>query len=236
MFAIKHNLDSIVNKFKARIVARGFSQKYGINFKETFAPTVRHDTLRIFIAIVAQMDLECHQVDVNNAFTESTLQEEIWMEPPDGMSVLPGQKVKVRRSLYRLKQAARDWNKTYIKELFRMGFIQSEADPCLLMHPSKGIFILVYVDDITIASKDIDQVNWFKQTFGTTFKIKDLGEVNMILGVRVTRDRKKGTLRLDQTHYVNKTLAKLAIEKESHKPTKSPMDSYDDLRPAKLFN
>jgi Reverse transcriptase (RNA-dependent DNA polymerase). len=110
VFAVKHNPDGTVNKFKARIVARGFSQKYGIDFEETFAPTVRHDTLRIFMAIVAQMDLECHQVDVNNAFTESTLQEEIWMEPPDGMSVLPGQKVKVRRSLYRLKQAARDRN------------------------------------------------------------------------------------------------------------------------------
>jgi hypothetical protein len=233
VFAVKYNPDGTVKKFKARIVARGFSQKYGIDFEETFAPTVRHDTLRIFMAVVAQMDLECHQIDVNNAFTESTLQEEIWMEPPDGMSVLPGQKLRVRRSLYGLKQAARDWNKTCTKELFRMGFIQSEADPCLLMHPTKGIIILVYVDDITIASKDISQVNWFKSTFGTAFKIKDLGEVNMILGVRVTRDRKQGTLRLDQTHYVDHTLGKLSMAKESHKPTKSPMDSYDDLRPAK---
>ena len=91
VFAIKYNPDGSVNKFKARIVARGFSQKYGIDFEETFAPTVRHDTLRVFMAIVAQMDLECHQVDVNNAFTESALSEEIYIQPPDGLNVLLGQ-------------------------------------------------------------------------------------------------------------------------------------------------
>ena len=233
VFDVKGNADGSVNKFKARIVARGFSQKYGIDFEETFAPTVRHDTLRVFMAIVAQEDLECHQVDVNNAFTESALSEQIYMSPPPGVDVLPGQVLHVRRSLYGLKQAARDWNKTCLKELLKMGFIQSEADPCLLTHPARGLIILVYVDDITIAAKEISQVNWFKDTFGKAFKIKDLGEAKMILGVKVTRDRKLGTLRLDQTHYVKEVLAKLNMEKETHRPTKSPMDSYDDLKPAK---
>lgn len=75
------------------------------------------------------MGLECHQIDVNNVFTDSTLQEEIWMEPPDRMSVIPGQKVKVRRSLYGLKQAVRDWNKTCTKELFRMGLSKVKQTP-----------------------------------------------------------------------------------------------------------
>jgi hypothetical protein len=101
------------------------------------------------------------------------------------------------------------------------------------MHPAKGLIILVYVDDITIAAKDIKQISWFKDAFSQTFKIKDLGELSMILGVRVTRDRKQGTLRLDQTHYVKSTLAKLSMEKDTHRPTKSPMESYDDLKPAK---
>ena len=81
---MKYNLDGSINRFKARLVARGFSQKFGVDYEETFAPTVRHDTLRIFMAIVAAKDLECHQVDVNNAFTELDLVEDIYI------ALLPG--------------------------------------------------------------------------------------------------------------------------------------------------
>jgi hypothetical protein len=91
VFDVKYNTDRSVNKFKARLVARGFSQKYGVDFEDTFAPTARYDTLRALMAIVCLEDLECHQVDVNNAFTESTLKENIYITALPRVKVDPGQ-------------------------------------------------------------------------------------------------------------------------------------------------
>lgn len=225
VFKAKYNTDGSLQKLKARLVARGFSQKYGVDFEDTFAPTVRFDTLRLFFAVVAMHDLECHQVDVNNAFTESYLREDIYMKPPPGVIVKPGQAFKILRSLYGLKQAARDWNQCCISKLLTLGFTQSQADPCLLVHSERKLILLVYVDDVLLASKSVDQVSWFKNAFGKIFKIKDLGEVQKVLGIRVTRDRVKGTLRLDQTHYAREVLDRLNMTKDKEYPVKLPMDN-----------
>lgn len=225
VFTAKYNTDGSLQKLKARLVARGFSQKYGVDFEDTFAPTVRFDTLRLFFAIVAMYDLECHQVDVNNAFTESYLREDIYMKPPPVVIIKPGQAIKILRSMYGLKQAARDWNQCCISKLLKLGFTQSQADPCLLIHSEKKLVLLVYVDDILLACKSADQISWFKLAFGKVFKIKDLGEVQKVLGIRVTRDRVKGTLRLDQTHHVREVLRRLNMTKDKEYPVKLPMDN-----------
>lgn len=111
-----------------------------------------------------------------------------------------------------------------------MGFTQSETDPCLLTHAQKKLTVLVYVDDIAVAAPTTEPIQWFKREFGKVFKIKDLGEVQKILGVRVTRDRRNRTLRLDQTHYVKDVLEKFHMAKEKAHPTHSPMDSYEALQ------
>ncbi|OBW64777.1 MAG: Nucleotide-diphospho-sugar transferase [Aureobasidium pullulans] len=232
VLAAKHNLDGSLQKLKARLVARGFTQKFGVDFDYTFAPTLRHDTLRVFFAIVAMEDLECHAVDVNNAFTESTLKEEIYMAAPPGMNIPPGCVLKVLRSLYGLKQAARDWNQSCIESLQKMGFIQTDADPCLLRHLEKEILILVYVDDILIGTKQMDNINWFKKHFGEIYKIKDLGEVSKILGVQVIRDRKNRTITLDQSHYTKDLLSRHGMDKEKANPISIPLNGYDLLKPA----
>ena len=108
VFDIKYAENSGIDKFKARLVARGFSQRYGIDYQDTFTPTMRIDSLRVLLAIVAVEDLEYHQVDVNNAFTQSTNTETIYMSPPDGVRTAKGRVLKVLKSLYGLKQAARD--------------------------------------------------------------------------------------------------------------------------------
>lgn len=90
VFKAKMHIDGSLDKLKARLVARGFSQICGMDYSDTFAPTVRFDTLRLFMVIVALGDLECHQVDVNNAFTESFLKEKIYMRTPPGVNVAPG--------------------------------------------------------------------------------------------------------------------------------------------------
>jgi len=234
VFNAKFNTDGSLEKLKARLVARGFSQKFGVDYEHTFAPTLRHDTLRVFMAICAILDLELHAVDVNNAFTESFLKEVIYMRVPPGVDVPAGQCLKINRSLYGLKQAARDWNETCVLELQKLGFVQSDADPCLLTHPERGIILLVYVDDILLGAKEIDNIKWFKEEFSKVFRIKDLGEVQKILGVRVTRDRAKRTITLDQAHYVRDVLSTYQMEQDKAKKTDIPMNGYDSLRPAEL--
>lgn len=129
------HINGTLDKLKARLVARGFSQIFGVNYTNTFAPTVKFDTLRLFLAVVALEDLECHQVDVNNAFTESFLKEVIYIKPPPGVDLPPEQALLIRRSLYGLKQAVRDWHKRCVGKLRKLGFQQTAADPCLLRHP-----------------------------------------------------------------------------------------------------
>ena len=102
------HIDGTLDKLKARLVVRGFSQMFEVDYIDIFASTVKFDILRLFLVIVALEDLECHQVNVNNAFTESFLKEVIYMKPPPGVDLSSGQALLIRRSLYELKQAARD--------------------------------------------------------------------------------------------------------------------------------
>jgi hypothetical protein len=153
VYTIKLNADGTIERFKARLVARGFSQVQGTDYNETFAPTARMDTLRLFLATVAAEDLECAHFDIKNAFTESHLKEEIYLSPPQGLDVKKGCVLQVMRSLYGLKQAARDWNLLIKKELLAWGFVQSKADPCMFIHEERGLRLLVYVDDIVAAAK-----------------------------------------------------------------------------------
>ena len=230
VFTVKRTTAGSVERFKARLVARGFSQKYGIDFEDTFAPTVRHDTLRAFLAVVCSEDLELHSMDVNNAFTESVLKEDIYMKPPPGLELPPGKVLHILKSLYGLKQAARDWNQLCVSELMKSGFIQSEAEPCLFTLPERGLIILVYVHDLAVAAPKLDDVQWFKKEFGKVFKLKDLGETDKILGMRVIRDREKGTLTIDQAQYVKDVLAKLRMNKDKAHPVWTPIGSYEALR------
>ena len=232
VFKAKMHIDGSLDKLKARLVARGFSQICGVDFTDTFAPTVRFDTLRLFLIMVALEDLECDQVDVNNAFTESFLKEKIYMKPPPGVDLPPGQCLLILRSLYGLKQAARDWHKTCVSELVKLGFEQTPSDPCMLRHLERGIILLVYVDDISIAAKKRSDVNWFKDEFAKVFKIKDLGEMSVILGIRITRNRKERTIRLDQTRYLSDLIDSLNMTADKSKPIELPMNGYDSLRPA----
>ena len=232
VFKVKLNSDGSLDKLKARLVARGFSQMYGVDYERTFAPTVRFDTLRLFFAIVALEDLECHSVDVNNAFTESFLKKVIYMAPLSDVDVPPGCVLRILRSLYGLKQAARDWHQRCVDELLKFGFQQCPSDPCLLMHYGRGIMLLIYVDDISIASKELSQIQWFKDEFMKVFKVKDLGEIKKILGINITRDRTKRTLRMDQSHYLKEILERLHMKPDKHRKTDISINGYDGLRPA----
>lgn len=232
VYTIKLNADGIIERFKARLVARGFSQVRGTDYNETFAPTVRMDTLRLFLAAAAAEDLECAQFDIKNAFTESHLKEAIYLSPPKGLDVKKGCALQVMRSLYGLKQSARDWNLLIKKELLAWGFVQSKADPCMFIHEERGLRLLVYVDDIVAAAKQQSQINWFHEKLSDRFNTKNLGEIQKILGVRVTRDRKNRTIYLDQEQYLRTVLDKFGIKQKTHKDKKIPVADYTSFRPA----
>ncbi|KAF7566254.1 hypothetical protein PtrM4_145740 [Pyrenophora tritici-repentis] len=232
VFTVKTNLDGTVERFKARLVARGFTQVHGTDYNETFAPTVRMDTLRLFMATVAAENLECFHFDIKNAFTESHLKEEIFLKQPQGVEVKKGYVLKVLRSLYGLKQAARDWNLLIKKELLAWGFVQSLADPCMFIHEEKQLRILVYVDDIAVAAKDRAQIDWFYKKLSGRFNTKNLGEIHKILGVRVTRDRKRRTIYLDQEQYIHAVLDKFGMSSKQHRDKKIPSADYTSFRPA----
>ena len=139
---------------------------------------------------------------------------------------------QVFRSLYGLKQAARDWNLLFIKELKAWGFVQSLADPCLFTHPTKTIKLLVYVDDIAASAKSNSELRWFNDTLRSRFNTKSLGEISKILGARVTRDRDNRTIYLDQEQYITTILDKFGFTTAKHSPMSTPAASYDNLRPA----
>ena len=232
VFKVKLNIDGSLEKLKARLVARGFTQKYGIDYEDTFAPTVRSDTLRAVLAIVALEDLECHQVDVNNAFTQSSLNDTVYMTAPEGVRVAPGRALQILQSLNGLKQSTREWHNRCTNEPIKLGFEQYSSDPCLFTHLTRNIIIFMHVDDLVIAAKIMKEIDWFKMEFNNAVSIKDLGEASKVLGIRVTRDRKNCTLRLDQTHYLKDVMKRTHMSADKHRPTEIPINGYDSLQPA----
>lgn len=231
VFDVKYAENGGIDKFKARLVARGFSQRYGIDYQDTFAPTMRMDSFRVLLALVAVEDLECHQVDVNNAFTESVNTETIYMSPPDGIRTAKGRVLKILKSLYGLKQAARDWYNCLSEGLLQLGFQPTPADPCIFTN-GKGIIIGTWVDDLAIAGPNLPEIIEFKRAFGQIFKIKDLGEMKKILGIKITRNRRERTLFLSQEAYIDKIISDLKMEQDSHKAVTFPISGYEALVPA----
>jgi hypothetical protein len=192
VFTIKRAEDGSIARFKVRLVARGFSQRYGVDYEETFAPTVKYDSLRLILSLAASEGLEVHQLDIENAYLAGELKEEIYMSPPDGID-LGGRVYKLQKSLYGLKQSARVWNKHLTDYLVSHGFTKADQDHSVLVSGGgiadpEGVIIPIYVDDMLIVSKSMKQINATKKILASKFKVKDLGEVRVILGTSVQRN------------------------------------------------
>ena len=184
------------------MVARGFTQVYGVDYEETFAPTIRYDALRIFLAIAAKNNWKVHQVDIVTAFLAGKLDEVIYLRVPYFLQYLLGDYVQILRSLYGLKQAARVWHLLLEEFLKSIGFIPLPSDPSVLTNGKviiSGLTLAVYVDDILIAGEHEEDIVHVKQLLKERFEVKDLGEVRVVLGIRVKRYGQRMTL--DQSQY-----------------------------------
>ncbi|GJY44756.1 retrotransposon protein, putative, ty1-copia subclass [Tanacetum coccineum] len=216
LFKKKTDMDGAVHTYKARLVAKGFSQTPGIDHKETFSPVADIRAIRILIAIAAFYDYEIWQMDVKTAFLNVYLNEEVYMEQPEGFvyQKFPNRVCKLKRSIYGLKQASRQWNKRFDDEIKKFGFSQNRDEPCVYVKASGSYvtFLILYVDDILIMGNNILMLQDVKSYLGRCFAMKDLGEAAYILEIKIYRDRSKRLIGLCQSAYIEKILKRFYME------------------------
>lgn len=226
VYKIKKDANGGIERFKARLVAKGFRQREGIDFDEVFAPVSKYSTLRALLAIVAADDLELHQIDIKTAFLNGELEEDVYIEQPIGYQEGAANIVcHLKKALYGLKQAPRAWNQKLKAELKAMGFQESIADPSLFINDDSNgcIYVLVYVDDILIAAKDMVSVNVTKSRLMQSFEARDLGEATLFLGMNITRDRVTRSLKVSQERAIGNLIDKYGLNEA--KPKTVPLSS-----------
>ena len=211
VFNVKYTPTGLIDRFKARLVAQGFSQVPGDDYLETFSPTIRAESLRLMLAIGAAEDLEMHQIDVVSAYPRSDLHAEIYMRLPEGLSSPTDGVLRILKSLYGLKQSGREWYIEACAGLKELGLGPLFGDPSIFATPDRSLIIGLYVDDMLIMSKDAGAVNRAVQHIKKRWAIKNLGEVNHILGLRVIRDRANRSVSLDQTAYIDRMIERFGL-------------------------
>jgi hypothetical protein len=225
VFKIKRNADGTPIRYKGRIVVKGFLQKEGEDYTETFAPVAKFTSIRTLLALAAALNLELDHMDVVTAFLNGNLKEELFLEPPEGVKVPPGKILRLKKSLYGLKQSAREWYIVLDEHLQKLGFNRLEVEHCLYVRTDQNkniVIIAVYVDDLLLAANDRTLMDTIKLSLSTRFKMKDLGPVHHLLGVNVERDRSLGLLRISQKQYLKDVLQRFGME--DCRPVKCPLD------------
>nr|GEZ68935.1 zinc finger, CCHC-type [Tanacetum cinerariifolium] len=195
IFKRKMKVDGTVDKFKAQLVIQGFRQKEGIDYFDTYAPVARITTIRLLLALAAIHNLVIHQMDVKTAFLNGDLEEEVYMKQPEGF-VMPGNEhkmCKLVKSLYGLKQAPKQWHQKFDEVVLSSGFHLNQSEKCVYSKfddSGKGVIICLYVDDMLIFGTDQNQVDKTKKFLSSRFSMKDMGEADVILGIKIKRENK----------------------------------------------
>ncbi|KAH9671079.1 hypothetical protein KPL70_017207 [Citrus sinensis] len=225
IFKKKMKADGSIDKYKARLVIKGYRQRECLNYFDTYSPITRINSIRMIIAIAALRNLEINQMDVKTAFLNGDLDEEIYMEQLEGF-ITPGQEKKICKlvkSLYDLKQALKQWHEKFDHTMITSGFKINECDKCVYVKETENEYVILYlyVDDMLIVGSDDDMIKSTKNMLKSKFDMKDMGLADVILGFKISRV--SNGLILSQTHYVDKILGK--FNKDDNTMSKTPLDT-----------
>ena len=201
-------------QLKARCVAKGFSQIADIDYTETFSPTARMTSIRMFMQMAIEQSMMVHQMDFNCAYLNADIDAEIYMKQPEGFKKDPGLVCKLNKSLYGLKQSGRLWNGMLDKFLKENDFTNSLADTCVYTWTSldgkSKLILLIWVDDLIIGSNNMLNLNLFKELLSVNFKMKDLGSISHFLGIEFSVQDNSITMK--QPRYIQKVLNKYGMD------------------------
>ncbi|KAI3441648.1 AAA domain-containing protein [Psidium guajava] len=211
IYKVKIRSNGNIERYKACLVARGFSQEYGIDYEETFAPVTKMTSVHTLLAIASIRNWPLFQLDVKNAFLHVDLQEDIFMQSPPGLPHTSGQVCRLRRALYGLKQAPRAWFEKFGNAIRSAGFTQSETDHAMFVHISSAgcTILLLYVDDMIITRDDRAHIEHTKRHLKHHFSMKDLEPLRYFLGLEITRNS-RGIL-LSQQKYTADILSRATL-------------------------
>jgi hypothetical protein len=202
-----------IKRFKARLVAKGFTQREGIDYTETFSSVACKNSLRIIMTLVTHYDLELHQMYVKTAFLNGDLLENVYMTQLKSFTIKGKEYMgcHMRKSIYELKQVSRQWYLKFDETIRSFGFKKNEEDNCIYakFRSGKFIFLILYVDDILLASSDVSLLLETNRFLSSNFDMKNLGEASFVLGIEIHRDRRKGVLGLSQKSYLENVIKNL---------------------------
>lgn len=224
VFKTKIGGDGKIDRYKARLVVKGCSQREGIDYYETFSPVVRYASIRYLVAMAARLDLDIDQMDVVTAFLQGDLNEEVYMKQPVGIEDGTSRVCRLQKSLYGLKQASRCWNQKLGAVLLKAGLKCSSVDTCIYycVKPSDVLIVAVYVDDLMIFSSNQSSKQRIKAVLQKAFKMTDNGEARYILGMHIERNREAGTISIDQHKYLREVLQRFNMWESN--PVSTPAD------------
>jgi hypothetical protein len=231
VFVHKYDKLGKLTKYKAQLVAKGYSQISGIDFIDVFSPVVRLKTIRVLLALAAVEDWEIQQMDVKGTYLNSNLKEVIFMMQPEGYGDGSNKVCQLLKTLYGLKQSGREWNIKLNIKLEKRGYKRIHSDPCVyILKTLDGmILITVWVDDLLIFATSITYMQIAKRDISESFKVTDLGEPNKMVGIEITQDCENRKITITQTNYIEAILAKYGLQDACSVCT--PLDANIKLEP-----
>jgi histone deacetylase 1/2 len=229
VFKHKLNPDGTLERHKARRVLRGFTQRVGVDYGETFTPVVKPTTIRTVLAIAASRNWATKQLDVSNAFLHGHLKEEVYCQQPTGFvdAAHPDAIYLLDRSLYGLRQAPRAWFERFTAFIRTLGFVATRSDSSLftLRRGSDIAYLLLYVDDIVLTGSSTALLQHIVNKLQAEFKVKDMGALHFFLGIDVRRT--KEGFYLSQERYADDILERAGMA--SCKPALTPINTKGQL-------